>query len=575
MGVAFIPSPADLGLSELGDRLLIEKMASFPRDETVLLMAALSQMLNWFGEFNSSLQREGAKVYLRDGPRERALSFLNSYANGAIVTYEAAVRLALLAMSHGSETREISDAEVSELVSLLPEVQARLSRLETMEDESLVRGTPEYYEDVALTLFLSANAPGQLSPYRTMLTAVTLGALAVRSLPRHLKAKKRRAVDAALVSRVGGNLEELHAAAVHVCNHFIFGERQLEAGKQPQHFVRLDELRSMGHRLGSLGAAVAEAACVAEFPADLSLADAVGPKACLPPPVRWRPFYRVGREPNALACWDVRLLHAMLGGMFPEWVNPLLGSGLADSLGQAWDHAVEDALDEMVRPFIPSWSRPSVSGTNCDRLFTDGHDLFLVEIKNVRPSPSLLASPSVPSLRAWLKRKFYEEAGFPQVYATLAKLVGNRSRIGGRRVVKYRCVWPVIVSWTRASGHTVVTDLLARIDSEVGRPDLGVMAERTMPPLLLDYDDLLHVATLMPALQETDAGLGDAIRAFLARRADRPFTLGTFIANQLGNPVFPQEATNTMEVALEAVRELGNRLREEPAAATTRPPSHG
>ncbi|MEQ1508316.1 MAG: hypothetical protein ABMB14_39155 [Myxococcota bacterium] len=160
-GIAFFASPDDLALPTLGHDGVLAVLRTLPKDETVVLLAHLSTMLHAYGETARSFQTGAVQTWFRGESRDLAVAWLERYPNGIILTYEAVVRLSVLAMHYGEDrSREFTDDDVFALVALLPEVQAWLARLDKLHDPDRVPHSTEDREDTAFTLFLSVNAPG-------------------------------------------------------------------------------------------------------------------------------------------------------------------------------------------------------------------------------------------------------------------------------------------------------------------------------------------------------------------------------------------------------------------------------
>lgn len=580
-GVAFCPGPEDLGLPRHGHDGLVSLLRGFPNQETVSLLATLSTMLNAYGETTRDTQIACVKAWFRGEPRDRSAAWLEQYPNGVVITYEAVVRLTILAMHHAAApSRELTDDDIAALVALLPEVQTWLSRAHTVDAPGRVPHGDEDREDTALTLFLSVNAPGMDGSSRVVLNALALGVLAARHVERRLKSATERRASALLRERVGGGVAEVHAAAVHVANHFIFGASKRASGSPPAHIIDTATLREPGERLRQICARVAAVLVASPTPEPpLAVAEVLGPKAVLRPGIRWRPMYSWPERPALLVSWDVRTLFAMLGGRFPDWMDLLLVNepAAANALSSAWDHAVEDALDDMVRPLLPSWSRPPrLPGQNCDRWFEEDADLFLVDVKNVRPG-NALATGSGHDLKNWLRSKFFKKDGFPQIDATLAALDRAGLRPGRRKLRRYRAIWPVIVCWTRVPGHAYLTDMLSRLRAERPSEVPEALRGQVRPPLILDYDTFLGVVSMLPALRERGVSLGLLLDGYLAMRGDRPLTVAGYIAGVLPDLTIPSQVADIMYSAAKAVRGRGDQLREPLADATVDDddPRHG
>lgn len=565
IGIIMMTEPKDLGLPTLGHEGIVSVLLRYDRDFTVGVYCNVGMLLFSLGDSRGQVQRELIAKWLPEPARAKALALIDEVPTRVVITHEACVRLAALAMTHCPTTGGIDqgDEEAGGLLLLTPEVQAGLSRMFETDSAQVPRGSKEAFDEWAVTIFVGANTGGIGDDTRSMLNASTLGAIAVPFVAKHLDRKKLAQVNAAVHAAVSADHAEFFAACVHLVSHLSFNEVLVEKGKQPQVGMNAGAQRARGERLSAVVVRALEVGSAAPVEG-LQLADALGPAACLQDGLRFRPFYQASRDPDVHLCWNTEMLHTMLGGMFPEWLRPALPIVEFEWFSGAWDRAVEDAIDQMVTPFVPSWGPPKVKGKNCDRIFHEDDDLFLVEVKNVKPSPGLLRRATPASLRAWLTDKFFNKGGFPQVYATLRQLDAQDRRIGSRRTSKYRAFWPIIVCWTRAPADPMFLDML----SSLVPPQQGMesVQSRLRGPLILSYDELLLITSLLPALRRSGLSLGRVLDGFMAKRHGRPFGLSMYITSLLGPTIVPDDVPDLMRKSMDWVREAGDRMRSEPSA---------
>ncbi|MEQ1503201.1 MAG: hypothetical protein ABMB14_13270 [Myxococcota bacterium] len=235
--------------------------------------------------------------------------------------------------------------------------------------------------------------------------------------------------------------------------------------------------------------------------------------------------------------------------------------GAADALGSAWDHAIEEGIDDVVRPILPTWSRPPrLRGKNCDRWFSEGIDLFLVDVKNIRPGESL-GMGSGHDFKNWLRSKFFKKDGFPQIESTLVELDRAGHRFGARKLRRFRAIWPIVLCWTHMPGHPHVTDLLQRIRDERPSEVPETLRTRMRPPLILDYDTFFRVLSCLPALRARGVTLGEAVDGYLSLRVERPLNLAEYLIHLAPEAIMPPEMIDVMRAALDAVKLIGESMK--------------
>ncbi len=320
-------------------------------------------------------------------------------------------------------------------------------------------------------------------------------------------------------------------------------------------------LARLVHRLGDLATA-APWCTSATRPEDItsSIVRLVGPKSVLPVPFRDRPLSQWSAQPDTLVCWDIRLLNRMVGGRFPQWLAPVFDGnrGAFDTLSTTWDHAVEDALHELVKPVLPSWKKPpSRKGKLvCDRYFEAGEHVFFVEIKNVRPGEALSAGDT-HDLKNWLRSKFFRRDGFPQIDATVGELSRSDELI-------QRCtrIWPIVLCWTRLPGYPPVTDMLMHLQQERPRKLRKRFQRKMGPPLVIDYHGFLGLVAIIPALAERGRTLGDVFESYFALRGSRPFSIAQHARSMAGPHGIPTAMAAVITTALRSQAALIGQLRD-------------
>ncbi len=559
-GVGFFADPAQLDLPVLGASGVIDRLRHLPRDETVMLLARLSCLLHALGETTQECQRAFVESWLQEPTRSRALEWLDAYPNGVIVTYEASVRLSLMAMAHGDadSCREPTDDDVRALIEVLPEVQAWLSRFPALPGAPAPPPASGPAE-TAFTLFLVANAPGMSTSPSHAVMAAALGSLAAQWTTRELAKRRGRAARQVLVDNLGCDLSQAHAAAINLANTFLH-----TAGEEEVQHLIARTATSASQPIAKLVDRMAGLATTSRPPDDTDPHRLLGPKSVLPPGLRGRPFHERRHTPGLLACWDVRLLFRMLGGRFPRWLEPLYAEHQAafDTLSSSWDLGIEHALDALIRPVLPTWKKPPKTGKkNCDRCFeVDGH-LFLVEIKNVKPGEAL-STGTAHHFQNWLRDKFFRKDGFPQIDATAAALDATRNKPYQRKIRRYKAIWPVVLCWTRLPGHPRVTDLLVELQAEKPRPLDDRLLRRMQAPLVLDYYSFLSVAAAVPALATRGVSLSELFESYLGQRTLRTLLMPQHARALAGPHEVPSPMTAVMEEALRVQADAVRRLEE-------------
>lgn len=564
-GVGFFADPAQLDLPVLGASGVVDRLRHLPRDESVMLLARLSCLLHALGETSQECQRAFVESWLQEPTKSRALEWLDTYPNGVIVTYEASVRLSLMAMAHGDadSCREPTDDDVRALVELLPEVQAWLARFPALPGAPAQTPAAGHAE-TAFTLFLVANAPGMSTSPSHAVMAAALGSLAAQWTTRELSKRRGKAARQVLADNLGCDLGQAHAAAVNLANTFLHtvGEEEV------QHLIERTAT-SASQPVAKVVDRMAGLATTSGPPDDADLHHLLGPKSVLPLGLRDRPFHERRHTPGLLTCWDVRLLFRMLGGRFPRWLEPLFAEHQAafDTLSSSWDLGVEHALDALIRPVLPTWKKPPKTGTkNCDRCFeVDGH-LFLVEIKNVRPGEAL-STGTAHHFQNWLRDKFFRKDGFPQIDATAAALDATGNKPYQRKLRRYKAIWPVVLCWTRLPGHPRVTDLLVELQAEKPRPLDDRLLRRMQAPLVLDYHSFLSVVAAVPTLAGRGVSLGDLFASYLRRRRVRELMMPQHARALAGPHGVPLGMLAVAEAALQAQSDAARRLGENPVSS--------
>lgn len=560
MGFAMVPEPEHIGLARIDDDELFRRLSRLP-DSALFWLANLANLVHTTGETEPQTQRTIAE--LASGPLGQKLQTWLRADHWMVLSYEATIRLiGTLFLTPVGSTSE--DPTVEDLLELLIQAQSRLidMRLDDKTDDD-----PELQAaDVAFTLFRGANSPAQGPPHLRIMQSACFGSLIATACSKRGKKHQARAHDALIALGGVASVQALHTCAVALAMRFTNADAQIAGTSARTAWVRIDTATSPRQRCDR-----ALAMLLTAQRSDVAFHGEVGalfaPRAILPAQVRWRPLLRrpVGDEIQ-LGCWDPRAFNDLVSTRFPQWIDSVFGDDQAarDAFGGAWDDGTEQALDAFAGCCVPSWRKPPRTGyTNCDRVFELGDELFMVEIKSVRPG-EVLSNGSSHDFMSWLHAKFFKKDGFPQVYGTLAALDKMGLRPFARKLRRYRRIWPIVASWTQMCSHAAFTSALAKLDRSA-RAGAGLesrLLHRLQAPLIIDFESLIGILECLPALAERDTDLGDVLWSYL-QLGNRPAQLLRFVQSSAGGQPRHPRVRELIERQLRTIEEIAKSLSEE------------
>lgn len=517
-GLGFIVPPSHLGL--FGDHVekTLKLVHGLPQQSCILALSRLAQILHSEGEAKEQTQIAAMDAFLRGKLKRRAKSFL--VRDGLLFfTYEGITRLSYVVL-HACERqdRPMSADEQARLMRALCHVTAI-----SLDDGGDSAGST--MQRAALAMFLSANAPAIGAPELDLFQKWSYYSR-IRWHFRRDTSRRTNKLRALVAEQTGAPPMDWHAVAQHWTQLLsYFPEARSQTRNEYGDLFRLHDMTQARHRLGPLMARFAwlNMAFGVGLPG-VSAATIRSPRASWHSKVAWRPFYVVH---NAVACWDIRILHQMAGPYFPNSLRSALDTKTFGMLSDAWNDAVELAAKDVVSAYNPTAqdAPPNTGGQKADWVIIAERDVFVVEFKNTAPPHSTFREPNVDFYEHWIAERFCKDEGFPQVVATIEKLASTG--IADTDLHSFDRVWPIVVT-TTPMGHfpagqrlveSLLHERLQRLREEVP----------VAKPLLIGFWDFIRLMATGTAAEP-----GDALRHYLGDKNSHYWMISPYLDDSYG-----------------------------------------